>query len=140
MIAHMLNIAVGLTFSGGLIDLFLFGILPGNEKTSWLLIIPVGIVYFFLYYFIFKFLIRKFNFKTPGREEDDVSTKLFTKADVRSAKIVKGLGGKENIRTVDCCATRLRCVLADESLVNESLLKSTGATGVIQKGNNIKLI
>ena len=85
MIAHILNIAVGLTFSGGLLDFFLFGILQGNEKTSWMRVIPVGILYFFLYYFIFKFMIKKFDFKTPGREDDDVETKLYTKADVKRA-------------------------------------------------------
>ena len=86
MIAHILNIAVGLTFSGGLLDFFLFGILQGNEKTSWMRVIPVGILYFFLYYFIFKFMIKKFDFKTPGREDDDVETKLYTKADVKARK------------------------------------------------------
>ncbi len=86
MIAHILNIAVGLTFSGGLLDFFLFGILQGNEKTSWMRVIPVGILYFFLYYFIFKFMIKKFDFKTPGREDDDVETKLYTKADVNARK------------------------------------------------------
>ena len=122
MIAHMLNVAVGLTFSGGFLDFFLFGILQGNEKTSWLRVIPVGIIYFLLYYFIFKFMIRKFDFKTPGREEDDVETKLYTKADVNARKaaagevqasdsedpvseaITRGLGGKKNISDVDCCA------------------------------------
>ena len=86
MIAHILNIAVGLTFSGGLLDFFLFGILQGNEKTSWMRVIPVGILYFFLYYFIFKFMIKKFDFKTPGREDEDVETKLYTKADVKARK------------------------------------------------------
>lgn len=89
MIAHILNIAVGLTFSGGLLDFFLFGILQGNEKTSWMLVIPVGIVYFLLYYFIFSFLIKKFDFKTPGREDDDTETKLYTKADVNERKAAK---------------------------------------------------
>ena len=157
MIAHILNIAVGLTFSGGLLDLFLFGILQGNEKTSWLLIIPVGIVYFFLYYFIFKFMIKKFDFKTPGREEDDRETKLYTKADVNARKekaegraedikdelselIVKGLGGKKNISDVDCCATRLRCTVKDAGLVNDGLLKATGASGVVHKGNGVQVI
>ena len=158
MIAHMLNIAVGLTFSGGLLDLFLFGILQGNEKTSWLLIIPVGIIYFFLYYFIFSFLIKKFNFKTPGREDDDTETKLFTKKDVQarneskkevsgntsddelSRTITRGLGGKANISDVDCCATRLRCTVKDASKVNEGLLKSTKASGVVKKGNGIQVI
>lgn len=158
MIAHMLNIAVGLTFSGGFLDFFLFGILQGNEKTSWIRVIPVGIVYFFLYYFIFKFMIRKFDFKTPGREEDDAETKLYTKADVNARKaaagqeqisagedpvseaITRGLGGKKNISDVDCCATRLRCTVHDAARVNDSILKATGASGVVHKGNGVQVI
>ncbi len=158
MIAHILNIAVGLTFSGGLLDFFLFGILQGNEKTSWMLVIPVGIVYFFLYYFIFSFLIKKFDFKTPGREDDDTETKLYTKADVNarkeasknadgkaandefSATISRGLGGKANISDVDCCATRLRITVVDADKVNDSILKSTGASGVVHKGLGVQII
>lgn len=157
MIAHMLNIAVGLTFSGGLLDFFLFGILQGNEKTSWVRVIPVGIIYFFLYYFIFRVLITKFDFKTPGREDDDAETKLYTKADVNarkenqkeevsegkdtvSATITRGLGGKKNISDVDCCATRLRCTVVDASLVNDEVLRGTGATGVVHKGNGVQII
>ena len=87
MIAHMLNIAVGLTFSGGFLDFFLFGILAGKcRRQAGCRVIPVGIIYFFLYYFIFKFMIKKFDFKTPGREDDDVETKLYTKADVNARK------------------------------------------------------
>ena len=86
MIAHILNIAVGLTFSGGFLDFFLFGILQGNEKTSWMRVIPVGILYFVLYYVIFTVLIKKFDFKTPGREDEDSETKLYTKADVNARK------------------------------------------------------
>ena len=157
MIAHMLNIAVGLTFSGGFLDLFLFGILQGNDKTSWMLIIPVGIVYFFLYFFIFKFLIKKFNLKTPGREDDDEETKLYTKADVNarkeaekgavsaqpnalSAMITKGLGGAANISDVDCCATRLRVTVKDSARVDEAVLKQSGAAGVIKKGKGVQVI
>lgn len=158
MIAHILNIAVGLTFSGGFLDLFLFGILQGNDKTSWLRIIPVGIIYFILYYVIFTFLIKKLNLKTPGREDDTQEVKLYTKADVnakRSAKgddgnissedtlsemITRGLGGKNNIDSVDCCATRLRCTVASADLVDDVLLKSTGASGVIHKGNGVQII
>ena len=160
MIAHMLNIAVGLTFSGGLLDFFLFGILQGNAKTSWIRVIPVGIIYFFLYYFIFKFMIKKFDFKTPGREDDDVETKLYTKADVNARKeaqngaasegassedelsemITRGLGGKKNIADVDCCATRLRCTVHEADRVNDGILKSTGASGVIHKGNGVQVI
>lgn len=162
MVAHILNIAVGLTFSGGLLDLMIFGVLQGNAKTSWLRIIPAGIVYFLLYYFLFSFLIKKFDLKTPGREDDDEETKLYTKADVnarrteakegescsqaesskdsRSAAIVMGMGGRNNITSVDCCATRLRCSITDSSLVDEKLLKSTGAVGVIVKGQGIQII
>ena len=161
MIAHILNIAVGLTFSGGFLDFFLFGILQGNEKTSWIRVIPVGIIYFFLYYFIFKFMIKKFNFKTPGREDDDVETKLYTKADVNARKeaqngekkaegsegsdtiseaITRGLGGKKNISDVDCCATRLRCTVKDSALVNDAVLKATGASGVVHKGQGVQVI
>jgi PTS system D-glucosamine-specific IIC component len=79
MIAHILNIAVGLTFSGGFLELLIFGIMQGNDKTSWMLIIPVGIIYFFLYYFSFYFLIKRFDFKTPGREDDEEETQLNNK-------------------------------------------------------------
>ncbi len=148
MVAHMLNIAIGLTFSGGFIDFFLFGILQGNEKTGWLLVIPVGIVYFLLYYFIFKFLIKKFDFKTPGREDDNAETKLYTKADVNARKdgrevseaITRGLGGVSNIGDIDCCATRLRCTVKNPVLINENVLKSTGASGVLHKGNGVQVI
>ena len=160
MLAHMLNIAVGLTFSGGLLDFLLFGILQGNAKTSWIRVIPVGIIYFFLYYFIFKFMIKKFDFKTPGREDDDEEVKLYTKADVNARKeaqnvessdgavsedalsemITRGLGGKKNIADVDCCATRLRCTVHEADRVNDGILKSTGASGVIHKGNAVQVI
>lgn len=162
MIAHILNIAVGLTFSGGLLDFFLFGILQGNAKTSWMLVIPAGIVYFLLYYFIFSSLIKKFDFKTPGREDDDTETKLYTKADVNARKAAKdvkssdgkeaaaadelsqtisrGLGGKANISDVDCCATRLRITVIDPDKVNDALLKSTGASGVVHKGQGVQII
>ena len=160
MIAHMLNIAVGLTFSGGFLDLFLFGILQGNAKTSWLRIIPVGIIYFILYYVIFTFLIKKFNFKTPGREDDDTETKLYTKADVNARKeagkageaagstsadpvseaITAGLGGKKNISDVDCCATRLRITVHDAARVNDDILKTTGSRGIVKKGQGVQII
>ena len=160
MIAHMLNIAVGLTFSGGFLDLFLFGILQGNAKTSWLRIIPVGIIYFILYYVIFTFLIKKFDFKTPGREDDDTETKLYTKADVNARKeagksgeaagntskdpvseaITAGLGGKKNISDVDCCATRLRITVHDAARVNDDILKTTGSRGIVKKGQGVQII
>ena len=159
MIAHILNIAVGLTFSGGFLDLLLFGILQGNAKTSWIRIIPVGIIYFFLYYFIFSFLIKKLDLKTPGREDDDEETKLYTKADVNarkagnteagatagsedslSAEITRGLGGSVNIEDVDCCATRLRCTVVKPELVNEDVLRMTSPSGIVRKGQGIQVI
>lgn len=164
MVAHMLNIAVGLTFSGGLLDFVLFGVLQGNAKTSWMRVIPVGIIYFFLYYIIFRFLILKFDLKTPGREEDEAETKLYTRADVNSrsaqkrdedgedsrrekqredevsAQIARGLGGNANISDVDCCATRLRCTVYDDALVDDALLRATGASGVVHRGNGVQII
>lgn len=159
MIMHMLSVGVGMTFSGGLIDLFLFGILQGNAKTDWINIIIVGVFYFVIYYFLFRFLILKFNFKTPGREDDTEETKLYTRADVNARKnqtgnvsstagtadetsvlITRGLGGKANLSDLDCCATRLRITVNDASLVDEETLKASGAAGVIKKGNGIQVI
>lgn len=160
MLMHILNVGVGMTFSGGLIDLTLFGILQGNAKTHWIWIVIVGIAYFFLYYFTFSFMIRRMNLKTPGREEDDEETKLYTRADFKaktgvgpdgaapaaacsdpvSALILQGLGGKKNLSDVDCCATRLRITVIDETKVSDSLLKQSGASGVIHKGNGIQVV
>ncbi len=162
MIMHILHVGVGMTFSGGFIDMFLFGILQGNAKTNWINIVLVGIVYFIVYYFLFKYLITKFDFKTPGREEDDQDTKLYTRADVNAAKsnnvsidknikdknskdevsplIVRGLGGSDNISDVDCCATRLRITVINSELIKEEDLKASGAAGVIKKGNGVQVI
>lgn len=153
MIMHMLNVGVGMTFSGGIIDLFLFGVLQGNAKTNWLWIPVVGVCYFVVYYFVFSLLIKKLNLKTPGREADDEETKLYTRADVNAAKaaengsndavsalIVKGLGGKENISDVDCCATRLRITVHNPEQVDEAALKASGASGVVHKGDGVQII
>ncbi len=157
MLMHMLNVGVGMTFSGGFIDMFLFGILQGNAKTNWINIVFVGIVYFTVYYLLFKFLILKFNLKTPGREEDDQEVKLYTRTDVNAARekkangynpakdevsalIIKGLGGRDNISDIDCCATRLRITVCDSNMVKEDDLKTSGAAGVIKKGNGIQVI
>ncbi len=157
MLMHILNVSVGMTFSGGLIDLILFGVLPGNAKTNWIYIIIVGVVYFIIYYFLFGLLIRKFNYKTPGREDIDEETKLYTRKDYnkkqadseqpdshqktsRAATILDGLGGRENLSDVDCCATRLRITVKDPERVNDAKLRETGASGVIKKGNGIQVI
>ncbi len=146
MIMHILRVGVGMTFSGGVIDLFLFGILQGNAKTNWINIIWVGILYFIVYYFIFRYLIKKFNFVTPGREDDEADTKLYTRKDVNAAKedksplILEGLGGKDNIVNVDCCATRLRVTVKDSSKVKDAALKQSGASGIIKSGSGVQVI
>ncbi len=159
MLMHVFGVGVGMTFSGGLIDMFLFGILQGNAKTNWIWIVVVGLVYFAVYYFLFSFLIRKMDLKTPGRDDSE-EVKLYRRSDVDARKkdgqgakdggvsqedalpeaICRGLGGKRNISDVDCCATRLRCTVYKSELVDDALLKSTGASGVIHKGNGVQVI
>ena len=158
MLMHILDVCVGMTFSGGLIDLTLFGIMQGNDKTHWLWIVAVGAVYFVLYYFTFSIMIRKMDLKTPGRESDAEEPKLYNRADFKektgvgpdgtpapghdtvSAVILRGLGGKTNVTDVDCCATRLRITVADPAKVSDGLLKQSGASGVVHKGNGIQVI
>ena len=146
MAAHILGIAVGLTFSGGLLDLFLFGILQGNAKTNWLLILPAGAVYFLLYYGLFSVLIRSFRLKTPGRLDDPSESESTGSSvsdgcsDPVSAAIVQGLGGFQNISDVDCCATRLRITVHDPAKVREDLLRRTGARGIVQSGQGVQVV
>ena len=156
MLMHILNVGVGMTFSGGLIDLVLFGVMQGNAKTHWVWVVVVGAVYFVLYYIIFRFMISKFDYKTPGRDDAE-EVKLYTRADVNarsaasgstapagddpvSALIVEGLGGTANLSDVDCCATRLRCTVKDAALVRQDVLKTSGASGVICKGNGVQVV
>ena len=156
MLMHILNVGVGMTFSGGLIDLVLFGVMQGNAKTHWVWVVVVGAVYFVLYYIIFRFMISKFDYKTPGRDDAE-EVKLYTRADVNarsaasgstapagddpvSALIVEGLGGAANLTDVDCCATRLRCTVKDAALVRQDVLKASGASGVICKGNGVQVV
>ena len=155
MLMHILNVGVGMTFSGGLIDLVLFGVMQGNAKTHWVWVVVVGAVYFVLYYIIFRFMISKFDYKTPGRDDAE-EVKLYTRADVNarnaasgsvpagndpvSALIVEGLGGAANLADVDCCATRLRCTVKDAALVKQDVLKASGASGVICKGNGVQVV
>jgi PTS system D-glucosamine-specific IIC component len=146
MICHMLKITTFYSFSSGLIDLILFGVLQGNAKTSWMLIIPVGLVYFAIYFFLFKYLIEKYNLKTPGREENEAECKLYTKKDFKvpdfelSKMIVNGLGGPDNIEVLSCCITRLRVKVKDEKKVEDDILIETGASGVVRKGDGIQVI
>ena len=164
MLMYIFRVGVGMTFSGGFIDLLLFGILQGEAKTNWLYIVLVGVFYFPIYFFLFRFLILKYNFKTPGREDEDAEVKLYTRSDYDakndkgksnedkketaeptkeddvSSKIEIGLGGAGNIVSVDACITRLRVNVKDGSLVNKDILKSTGAVGVMQNGDAVQVI
>ncbi|MGY3766535.1 glucose PTS transporter subunit IIA [Vagococcus vulneris] len=153
-IMNILQVGVGVTFSGGLLDFVLYGILPGQEMTNWIPVIFVGIIYAFVYYFVFTFFIKKYDIKTPGREDDDVETKLHSKQDYLNSKdgkeyteeeklsyqIILGLGGNGNLVDVDNCATRLRVNVKDGLQVNQSLLKDAGAAGVVVNGNGVQVI
>ncbi|MBE6624417.1 MAG: PTS glucose transporter subunit IIB [Ruminococcaceae bacterium] len=156
MLMHILKVGVGMTFSGGIIDLLLFGVIQGNSKTNWIMIPLVGIGYFVVYFFLFRFLIRRRNYATPGREIGDAEVKLYTRADYNEKKakskaekvsasnmselILEGLGGKDNIVTLDNCATRLRVSVKDPNEVSEAILKESGAAGVIKKGTGVQVI
>ncbi|EOC1567249.1 PTS transporter subunit EIIC [Cronobacter dublinensis] len=139
MLAHLLHITIGQTFSGGFIDFILFGVLQGEAKTHWLRVPLVGVPWFFLYYFTFRYLITRFDFATPGREKE---TQAAVQMDVseRAQAIVDGLGGRDNLQDVDCCATRLRVTVNDGRKVNEAALTATGARGVILRGNGVQVI
>ncbi len=159
MLMHMLQVGVGLTFSGGLIDLFLFGILQGNAKTNWIMIVVVGVFYFIIYYVLFTFLIKRFDFKTPGREsesqeikvserlavvektdEGQQSEKKDSDADALSSLICAGLGGKDNIISLDCCATRLHVAMKDPMQMDDILLQASGAAGIYKKSRGLQII
>lgn len=156
VLMHVLNICIGTTFSCGLIDFVLYGVLQGQAKTNWLMILPVFAGYALLYYIVFKACILKFNLTTPGREESGQEIKLYTKEDYKnknkkengrkteydskSRMILSGLGGLDNVLDINSCATRLRLTVADSSKVKEDILKQTGAHGVIKKGNGVQVI
>ena len=165
MLMGVLNVFIGMTFSGGFIDYALFGLLPAGAgvPTKWLTVLLVGIVYFIVYYFVFYFMITKFNLKTPGRDENEGETKLYTKADFQNSKggateaaapktsgkgeiaekaplVLAALGGEENIVSVDACITRLRVEVKDKANVNKDELKNLGAAGVVEVGNGIQAI
>jgi PTS system maltose and glucose-specific IIC component len=149
MLTHIFEITIGQTFSGGLIDFILYGILQGNAKTNWILVPIIGIVWFFLYYFTFRFLIVKLKLKTPGREEKiqsepDVTSKNTNESPktgaARSIAIVNGLGGVDNIKDLDCCATRLRVSVMDIDKVEKDALVATGAKAVLLVGSGVQVI
>ena len=138
MLMHMLNVGIGMTFSGGFLDFFLFGILQGNTKTSWLHVIPVGILYFIVYFIVFRVMILKFNYQTPGHEKDNAVP--VNNADNKSQQILDGLGGLENISDLSCCATRLRVTLHRPSKLNKEKLLATGAAAVVANGDGVQVV
>lgn len=138
LVMHLLDVKIGMTFSGGFIDYILYGLLNW-DRTHALLVIPVGLVYAVVYYFLFSFAIKKFNLKTPGRED--------TEQEVRNSSVAKlpfdvldAMGGKENIKHLDACITRLRVEVNDKSKVDVPGLKALGASGVLEVGNNMQAI
>ena len=138
MLMHMLNVGIGMTFSGGFLDFFLFGILQGNTKTSWLHVIPVGILYFIVYFIVFRVMILKFNYQTPGHEKDNAAP--VNNADNKNQQILDGLGGLENISDLSCCATRLRVTLHRPSKLNKEKLLATGAAAVVANGDGVQVV
>ena len=138
MLMHILNVGIGMTFSGGFLDFFLFGILQGNTKTSWLHVIPVGILYFIVYFIVFRVMILKFNYQTPGHEKDNAAP--VNNADNKSQQILDGLGGLENISDLSCCATRLRVTLHRPSKLNKEKLLATGAAAVVANGDGVQIV
>ena len=138
MLMHMLNVGIGMTFSGGFLDFFLFGILQGNTKTSWLHVIPIGILYFIVYFIVFRIMILKFNYQTPGHEKDNAAP--VNNADNKSQQILDGLGSLENISDLSCCATRLRVTLHRPSKLNKEKLLATGAAAVVANGDGVQVV
>ncbi|HEL1166726.1 TPA: PTS transporter subunit EIIC [Streptococcus equi subsp. zooepidemicus] len=147
LVADLLKIRIGNSFSGGLIDFLIFGVFQGNDHTNWLLVIPVGIVWFMVYYFVFKFFVSKFQVAVPGmvaqvEAEGQAETTSAQGSSLREASlaIIEALGGPANIEDVTACATRLRVSLSDSSLVNKNVLTSLGATAVLDVKNGIQAI
>ncbi|WP_210134085.1 glucose-specific PTS transporter subunit IIBC [Staphylococcus sp. GDY8P98P] len=137
LIMYLLNVHLGYTFSGGFIDFLLLNILP--NKTAWWLVIPVGIVYAILYYFIFRFIIKKLNYKTPGREDKEMQNNSVSVSEL-PFKVLDAMGGKENFKHLDACITRLRVEVNEKSQVDVESLKQLGASGVLEVGNNMQAI
>ena len=164
MLMDIFRVFIGMTFSGGLIDFSLFGLLPAGAgvPTRWYMVLLVGAIYAVVYYFLFLFIIKKFSLKTPGRDENEEETKLYTKADYQNRNgsngsnasapsgkgeiaekapaVLAALGGEANIVSVDACITRLRVEVKDKSKVDKNELKSLGAAGVMEVGNGIQAI
>ncbi|MBU3108223.1 glucose-specific PTS transporter subunit IIBC [Clostridium gasigenes] len=138
MTMQILNVKIGLTFSGGIIDYLLFGVFP--NRTAWWLVIPVGFIFAIIYYFGFRFIIRKLDLKTPGRENDEIEVDINVDNGELAVKVLEALGGKSNIKHLDACITRLRVIVLDLSKVDKNEFKVLGSAGIMQIGKNIQII
>ena len=128
IVTYYVGFRAGFCFSAGATDLLFSASLPAAANT-WM-IIPLGIAAFLVFYLVFRFAITKFNLMTPGREDEDVEETSASAA--LAAAVLAAVGGKENVKTVDCCATRLRFELGDSELVDEAACKKAGALGVMK--------
>ncbi|MGL4800291.1 MAG: PTS transporter subunit EIIC, partial [Cellulosilyticaceae bacterium] len=143
MLMDLLNVFIGMTFSGGLIDFTLFGLLPAGAgvPTNWFYVVLVGVILFPIYYFTFTFFIKKFDLKTPGREDDDLAMEgTDGEGSALATKVLECLGGRDNITNLDACITRLRVSVKDVKQVDKTRIKALGASGVMEVGDNIQAI
>ena len=142
--ADLLNIRIGNSFSGGLIDFMLFGFLQGNDKTNWMLVIPLGIVWAIIYYVVFRFCITKFKVAIPGMaissEETEIATDQSTSLHQEALIIISALGNNENIESVEACATRLRVAVTDGTIVDKTAIQELGATAVFEVKGGIQAV
>ncbi len=157
-IAYLLDIHLGFSFSAGLIDFLLYGTAPAANNV-WMLIV-MGVIFFAVYYVLFRLVIRWWNLRTPGREPEDefeaeqaanltdetggptggTATAVATRATTKAEQLIAAFGGRQNLVNVDACITRLRMEVADKSQVDKARLKALGAAGVIEVGNNVQAI
>lgn len=138
LVMHLLDVKIGMTFLGGFIDYILYGLLNW-DRTHALYVIPVGIVYAIIYYFLFTFVIKHMNLKTPGRE-DEVAETRDTSVERLPFDVLDAMGGKDNVKHLDACITRLRVEVLDKAKVDVNALKELGAAGVLEVGNNMQAI
>jgi PTS system glucose-specific IIC component len=145
--ADLLNIRIGNSFSGGLIDFLLFGVFQGQERTHWLYVIPLGLAWAAIYYFVFTFCIKKFKVAIPGMESNEEIEAATTPASQGtnalyddSLIIIEALGGEANIDSVTACATRLRVAVKDSASVNKDQIKRLGAVAVLEIDGGIQAV
>lgn len=137
-IAYLLDIHLGFSFSAGLVDLLLYGTAPAAKNIP--LLVAMGLGFFVLYYVLFRFVIVKWNMRTPGREPEVASVVAASRPDTRAEQLIAALGGRANLINVDACITRLRIEVNDAGKVNKEALMTMGAAGVIEVGNGVQAV